>query len=335
MGILYAVDGATLTPYNISSYLQSTYTSRYFNELRQTVVFCTDTGSAAMFALYGLGDVYSINDGIAPCAPAPPSNVVATAGDASASVSFDPPPNDGGSPITGYIVYLNPGKFRKTASGSPVTFSGLTNGTTYTFSVVATNAAGATASESNPVTTFGPPAWLNAHANGSASVDLSWQPVGAPQYDVLRGTTLSTLAHYTFVNTPSFQDTDVHAGTTYLYAIEAMDAADVHSATSTIDFATAFDFTPIGPGAPVAAAHTTELKDAVNALRAAAELDPIDFTSPVQPGALIVATNITDLLTAVNDARAVFGLPATVPFGGPLGAPLDASYIEQIRNAVN
>ena len=333
--VLYAIDGDVRTAYDISSYLRSTYTYPYYNLTRQAVVFCTDTGSAAMFALYGLGDVYSINDGVAPCAPAPPGNVVVTAGDASASISFDPPASDGGSPVTGYIVYSNPDNIRTTGSGSPINVNGLTNGTSYTFTVTATNSVGATSSApTNAVAPFGPPAWVYASGDG-ASVGVLWQSINAHQYDVLRGTTVSNLAHYAFVNTSSFQDTDVQPGTAYLYAIQAIDDADVHSASSKIDYAIPFDFTPVASGVPIAATHMTELKDAANALRAAAELDPIDFTSPVQPGVPIVATNLTDLLTAINDARKVFGLPAAFPFGNPLGAPLFASYILQLRNTVN
>ncbi|WP_372631046.1 fibronectin type III domain-containing protein [Cohnella sp.] len=77
--------------------------------------------------------------GLAPDAPA---NVTATAGNGSASISFDPPANDGGSPITGYVVTSNPGGFTATGSASPITVTGLTNGENYEFTVVATNAVG-------------------------------------------------------------------------------------------------------------------------------------------------------------------------------------------------
>jgi uncharacterized protein (TIGR02145 family) len=79
-------------------------------------------------------------------APDAPTGVVATAGDGSASVAFVAPSNDGGSDIWGYRVESNPPFtfFPGNGSGptSPIIVSGLTNGTAYTFTVVAWNDVG-------------------------------------------------------------------------------------------------------------------------------------------------------------------------------------------------
>ena len=83
----------------------------------------------------------------APVAPAAPTNVSAVAGNASATVSFTAPANDGGSAITGYSVRVvnaagtQVGLLRPTA-GSPLVVTGLTNGQAYRFEVTARNAAG-------------------------------------------------------------------------------------------------------------------------------------------------------------------------------------------------
>jgi hypothetical protein len=81
-------------------------------------------------------------------APAAPTNVTATAGNASAAVSWTAPSN-GGSAITSYTVTPFIGSTPQTPStvtGNPpatsVTVSGLTNGTAYTFTVAATNTVG-------------------------------------------------------------------------------------------------------------------------------------------------------------------------------------------------
>jgi hypothetical protein len=58
-------------------------------------------------------------------------------------VSFDPPDSDGGEPITTYTVTAFPGGATATGSSSPITVGGLTDGTTYTFTVTATTIAGA------------------------------------------------------------------------------------------------------------------------------------------------------------------------------------------------
>jgi len=74
--------------------------------------------------------------------PDPPRNVTATAGNGIATVSFDPPKSDGGSPVTVYTVTSHPGKIKASGKQSPITVKGLTNGRTYTFSVTAGNSVG-------------------------------------------------------------------------------------------------------------------------------------------------------------------------------------------------
>ncbi len=67
------------------------------------------------------------------------------AGDAQAKVRFSPPATSGGSAITGYTVISNPPggiDIHAGITGLTHTITGLTNGTDYTFTVIATNAAG-------------------------------------------------------------------------------------------------------------------------------------------------------------------------------------------------
>jgi hypothetical protein len=67
---------------------------------------------------------------------------VATAGDTTAAVSFSAPASNGGATITSYTVTSSPGNRSVTGATSPLTVTGLTNGTVYTFTVRATNEAG-------------------------------------------------------------------------------------------------------------------------------------------------------------------------------------------------
>ena len=75
-------------------------------------------------------------------APNAPTGVTAAAVDAAATVSFTAPSNVGGSAITGYTVQSNPGGVGATGSSSPISVTGLTNGTAYTFNVWALNSYG-------------------------------------------------------------------------------------------------------------------------------------------------------------------------------------------------
>ena len=80
-----------------------------------------------------------------PTAPAAPTNVTAIGGFGGAQVTWQPSPSDGGAPWTGYVVRALPsGPVVKLPVGvTSTTVTGLASNTAYTFSVVATNIAGA------------------------------------------------------------------------------------------------------------------------------------------------------------------------------------------------
>lgn len=76
--------------------------------------------------------------------PGAPTIGAATAGDASASIAFTAPSSSGSSAITSYTATCTDGTSDQSGDGtaSPVTVSGLTNGSTYSCTVVASNSAG-------------------------------------------------------------------------------------------------------------------------------------------------------------------------------------------------
>ncbi|NDP27594.1 MAG: T9SS type A sorting domain-containing protein, partial [Flavobacterium sp.] len=99
----------------------------------------TPTNSGAITNPVGLA--YTANT----VSPGVPTSVVASAGDAIASVTFAAPANNGGSAITGYTVTSIPAGGTDLNAGSTSlihSITGLTNGTSYTFTVKTTNSAG-------------------------------------------------------------------------------------------------------------------------------------------------------------------------------------------------
>lgn len=87
--------------------------------------------------------------------PGAPSNVIAVAGNASATVSWTAPNFDGGTGNMNYLVVASPGGAQVSQFGSAnsVVVPGLTNGTAYTFTVTAVNSVGsAQSAASNAVT---------------------------------------------------------------------------------------------------------------------------------------------------------------------------------------
>ena len=92
--------------------------------------------------------------------PDAPTDVVAKAGNGFASVSWKAPADNGYSPITQYTITTSPGgkTCSTTANVHSCKIAGLTNGTTYTFTVTATNAIGTgpASTPSAPVTPAAP-----------------------------------------------------------------------------------------------------------------------------------------------------------------------------------
>src|SRR5712692_5999756 len=92
--------------------------------------------------------------------PDAPTNLLAIAGDASATVSWNPPAYTGGLSVQAYMVTASPGGQTTTVgpSATSAMLTGLSNGTTYTFTVVANNAVG-DGTPSSPSNSIIPPAW--------------------------------------------------------------------------------------------------------------------------------------------------------------------------------
>ena len=111
-------------------------------------------------------------------APSEPRSVIASPHNAFVDLTWTASKNYGGSPITGYVVSSTPTSQGCRALSTSCRVKGLVNGTTYTFTVVATNAVGASSPslaslEVTPFTVPGQPQSVSA-TPGNTSATVSW-----------------------------------------------------------------------------------------------------------------------------------------------------------------
>jgi polygalacturonase len=103
----------------------------------------------------------------------------------------------------------------------------------------------------------------------------------------------------------------VSSGTTYIYRVRAVDGQGNYSAFSNSDIATTIIFTddPLVVGVTIVKAqHLTQLRQAVDAVRAAAALGGASWSDSAPAGVVIKAVHITELRSNLDQARSLLGL---------------------------
>ena len=212
--------------------------------------------------------------------PTAPTGLVATAAGGSV-VNLTWTASTDNVAVTGYIV---------SRSGAPVgnptatsySDTGLSDATTYSYTVAARDAAGNVSANSGIVSATTPdatppsmPAGLVATAAGSASINLTWTAstdnVGVTGYIVKRNDV--QVATPTATN---YSDTGLSSATTYSYTVAARDAAGNISPNSASVSATTADTTP--PSTPTGLTATAATGAATINLAWSASTDNVAVT---------------------------------------------------------
>jgi Ca2+-binding RTX toxin-like protein len=196
--------------------------------------------------------------------PTAPGIGTATAGDATATVSWTAPANAGTTAITGYTIEIQNaagavvGTRPAPANATQAQVFGLTNGTTYRFRVQATNAAGdspfsALSNAVTPATVAAAPAIGTATA-GNSQASVTWTaPVndgGSPitGYTVERTNGTTVVLTNVPATARSFTATGLVNGTAYSFRVRAVSAQGPGAFSARSNTVT--PAAPVAPGAP-------------------------------------------------------------------------------------
>lgn len=200
------------------------------------------------------------------------------------------------------------------------------------------------ATEEPPGTSLSPPVELSATATSTTQVSLTWT---APtqgtvdHYEVWR--TQSLTLPYSLAGSSTsttFTDSSVTGGVTYLYKVRAVGPEENFSDYSDVNMATTIIFTddPLTAGVTqIKAPHVTELRQAVNAVRVAANLTAASWTDSSLQGVAVKAVHISELRTNLNAALSALGFSAppytdpTLVFGTTVVKKI---HVEELRQRV-
>jgi uncharacterized protein (TIGR02145 family) len=243
--------------------------------------------------------------------PGAPTSVAATAGNATASVAFVAPTSNGGSVITGYTVTSSPAGGISTGASSPLTVTGLTNGTAYTFTVVATNAVGSSAASAAssavtpaPAATVpGAPTSVAATA-GNATASVAFVVPSSNGGSVITGYTVTSSPAggiSTGASSP-LTVTGLTNGTAYTFTVVATNAVG-----SSVASAASSAVTP-APAATVPGAPTRVAATGGNATASVFFVAPTSNGGSVITGYTVTSSPADGIATGASSPLTVTGL---------------------------
>jgi hypothetical protein len=180
----------------------------------------------------GTGNPSSASSPVTPAGPpGMPINVTGLSGNGQVTVSWTAPASNGGDPITAYTVTGSPAGSCMTTGATSCTVSGLTNGTPYTFTVVATTAAGsggpsaASATVTPMAMAPGAPTGVTA-TPGDGEVTVSWSAPASNGGDPITAYTVSGMptGSCTTNGATSCIVSDLSNGVAYTFTVTATNA---------------------------------------------------------------------------------------------------------------
>lgn len=226
--------------------------------------------------------------------PTAPTAVTATRGNASVALSFTAPANNGGSDLTGYTATSTPAGGISNCAAPPArscSVNGLSNGQSYTFTIIASNGAGSSApsAASNAVT---PATVPDAPTTASAVAGIGQATVS---FTAPLNNGGAAISGYTATSTPEGRTGTCTAtpctvsglsnGQTYTFSVTATNAVGSGAASVASNSVTM----PTSPGAPtnvVAAGTSSPATVSFSAPASTGGSAILDYTVTSSPGSL-------------------------------------------------
>jgi len=174
------------------------------NDAAVRTLFGDASGAVTMSDAYGKSNT---------TVPGTPTIGTATAtGSTTATVSFTAPASNGGLTITSYTAVSSPGGITGTlsqAGSGTITVSGLSGGTSYTFTVYATNSKGnsSSSSSSNSITTT--PVIGQSFGGGYYAGQISTAGNGVADYNLIIGPNSSAYSSSLYYKTSNSSDSGI------------------------------------------------------------------------------------------------------------------------------
>ena len=172
-----------------------------------------------------------------------------------------------------------------------------------------------------------------------SQVSLSWSNAGATSYEIQRSNSGGAFAAINSTTGFAYTDSAVSSGTGYLYRIRATVSGNT-VAYSNVDLAVPFAYTYPTITAGVTVIHAvdvTELRQALNAARAALGWTTLSFTDPVLTNVVAKAIHFTELRSGVDGVRGGVGLPPmsyTDPTLTPGSTLIRAAHVTELRSGL-